>query len=660
MAEGAVTFLLKRLEDAESAGDKVYAVIRGVGGSSDGRGKGITAPNPIGQKLAVRRAWADAGVRPSVGDMIEGHGTSTKVGDVVEVESMSEVLRELGVPNGALALGSVKSNVGHLKAAAGAAGILKAALSLHDKVLPPTLNCDVLNPAIDFAASPLRPNTELRPWEANGEPRRAGISAFGFGGTNFHMVLEEHIPGRIPPRERRGVSVQSAGVPGTSSPGASPGASSSGVPGAFAASGVQRVRCGARAAAWRPRPRRRDGSGAGEAAGAGRGEAADGRAPAVAPPLESDLRAPVRLAIDYGSAAELADRADRALKAFREQQAGRWKALRAKGIFLGRGDAPRVAFLFTGQGSQYVNMLRRLREIEPVVSTTFAEADVAMEPILGRKLTDYILVDAGDEAALAAAEESLKQTAITQPAVLATETSLARLIGSFGIRPDMVMGHSLGEYGALVAAGALPFSDALRAVAARGTLMTAGAGVDNGQMAAVFGPIEDVRGVLETVDGYVVIANINSSKECVIGGATEAVQRAIPALREAGFTARQIPVSHAFHTRIVESASVPLAKTLRTMDLRPPRIPIIANVTGDFYPMGSGVEEEMLGILARQVASPCSSCVASRRCTVPAPASSWRWGRSACCTASSMTSSAAATTCCRSSRTTRASARRSR
>jgi acyl transferase domain-containing protein/acyl carrier protein len=609
MGEGAVTFLLKRLEDAEAAGDRVHAVIRGVGGSSDGRGKGITAPNPIGQKLAVQRAWENAGLTPSPGDMIEGHGTSTRVGDVVEVESMSEVLREMGVPNGALALGSVKSNVGHLKAAAGAAGILKATLSLRDGILPPTLNCETPNPAIDFAASPLRPNTTLREWEANGGPRRAGISAFGFGGTNFHTVLEEYIPGRLPPRGRRSASVVSAGIDGATNGGP---AAIGPQAGTVTASGPAASGPHGSASHAAPRTPLRGALVLGAATEAElvsrleqvRTDAAEGRAPAVAPPLESDLRAPVRLAIDYGSAAELADRADRALKAFREQQAGRWKALRAKGIFIGRGDAPRVAFLFTGQGSQYVNMLRRLRETEPIVTATFAEADGFMEPILGRKLTDYILVDAADEAALAGAEEALKQTAITQPAVLATETALARLIGSFGIRPDMVMGHSLGEYGALVAAGALPFGDALKAVAARGTLMAAGAGVDNGQMAAVFGPIEDVRRVLETVDGYVVIANINSTKECVIGGATDAVQRAIPALREAGFTARQIPVSHAFHTRIVESASVPLAATLRTMELRPPRVPIIANVTGDFYPMGSGVEDEMLDMLSRQVGEP--------------------------------------------------------
>ena len=198
MGEGAVIFLLKRLADAERDGDKIYAVIRGLGGSSDGRGKGITAPNPVGQKLCIRRAWENAGVAPSEGDLIEGHGTSTPVGDVAEVQSLVEVFAQFGLPAGSIALGSVKSNIGHLKGAAGAAGILKAVFALHEKVLPPSLNFHRPNPDIDFTHSPLRVNTELRPWEKSRDGvRRAGVSAFGFGGTNFHAVLEEYIPGRI-------------------------------------------------------------------------------------------------------------------------------------------------------------------------------------------------------------------------------------------------------------------------------------------------------------------------------------------------------------------------------------------------------------------------------------------------------------------------------
>ena len=211
MGEGAALFLLKRLADAERDGDKIHAVIRGIGASSDGKGKGITAPNPVGQKLCIERAWQNAGLSPATATLIEGHGTSTSVGDVVEIESMAGVLKEHGANGRPIALGSVKSNIGHLKGAAGAAGILKTALALRDKVLPPSVHCEHPNPNFDFAHSPLYVNTELRPWTETADGvRRAGASAFGFGGTNFHIVLEEHIPHGLTGNGKRSVAVDEA------------------------------------------------------------------------------------------------------------------------------------------------------------------------------------------------------------------------------------------------------------------------------------------------------------------------------------------------------------------------------------------------------------------------------------------------------------------
>ena len=198
MGEGAALYVLKRLSDAERAGDHIYAVILGIGGSSDGKGKGITAPNPIGQKLAVRRAWESAGVDPATIGMLEAHGTSTRVGDATELGALDEIFAAHGVAPGSIALGSVKSNIGHLKAAAGAAGMFKAVMSLNDKVLPPSLNFKDPNPNVDWAATPFRVNTELREWTHSGpDPRRAGVSAFGFGGTNFHIALEEYARGQV-------------------------------------------------------------------------------------------------------------------------------------------------------------------------------------------------------------------------------------------------------------------------------------------------------------------------------------------------------------------------------------------------------------------------------------------------------------------------------
>ncbi|MFO7769128.1 MAG: beta-ketoacyl synthase N-terminal-like domain-containing protein, partial [bacterium] len=582
MGEGAGIFILKRLADAERDGDRIYALIRGFGESSDGRGKGITAPNPAGQRMAVRRAWEHLGLSPTPGDLLEGHGTSTKAGDAAEGESLHQVLSRFGLPSRSVPLGSVKSNIGHLKGAAGAAGILKMALALDEKVLPPSINFESPNPNIDFETAPFYVNTELRPWEKGPSGvRRGGVSAFGFGGTNFHVVMEEYVPGRI--ASERTVITASSERPPPGAAGEDPGIKPP-LRGALVIGDEDEGRVVARLAGVLS-------------------EARAGWSPQPAPPFESDLRAPLRVAIDYGDAEELAERSERALEAFEKGDEAVWKLLRSRGVFKGSGPAPKTAFLFTGQGSQYANMLRELKEREPMVEEVFDEADRVMAPLLGQPLTEYIFVDGDDEEAAAQAEEDLKQTAITQPAVLAAETALKKLFEAWGIVPDMVMGHSLGEYGALVAADALPFADALEAVSARGKEMTKTSLEDNGKMAAVFGPVDEIQSVLDGVDGYVVVANINSTREAVIGGESPAVEKAMEDLSAAGYRTIQIPVSHAFHTKIVMGASEPLKKVLERLDLSPPQIPVIANITGDFYPMGPDAVPRMIEILGRQIGS---------------------------------------------------------
>ena len=593
MGEGAAIFVLKRLTDATRDGDKIYGVLRGMGGSSDGKGKGITAPNPIGPRLAIERAWQNAGLSPASATLIEGHGTSTHVGDLVELQTMVDLLGGFHLSPASVALGSVKSNFGHLKGAAGAAGLLKVALALRDKVLPPSVNCEHPNSEIDFAHAPLYVNTELRPWTATADGvRRAGLSAFGFGGTNFHAVLEEYIPGRLNGNGKRSVAVSQSPAKLTetimntkeASP-ASPSSDKAPLRGALvigAASEtalVERLRASEK-------------------------EAKAGRAPAPAAPAESDLRASERVAIDYANAAELAEKASAALKALAANQPAIWKALRAQGIYRGHGPAPKVAFLYPGQGSQYVNMLKPLREIEPIVAETFAEADRIMTPLLGKPLSEFVFVDKADPDAVTKAEDDLRQTAITQPAVLATDLALTRLLAAYGIRPDFTMGHSLGEYGALLAADALPFADALEAVSARGREMTRFSPEDKGRMAAVFAPLEEIERILKTVDGYVVIANVNSSRQAVVGGASKAVEQAMEAFQKAGYEVSALSVSHAFHTSIVAPASEPLRKVLQRLHLAPPQLPIVANTDGEFYPTGPDAVPQMLDILATQVAAP--------------------------------------------------------
>ena len=595
MGEGAAIFVLKRLADAERDNDKIYAVLRGMGGSSDGKGKGITAPNPVGQKFAIERAWKNAGLPLDSATLMEGHGTSTKVGDVVEVQSMIEALGGCHLPSSSIALGSVKSNIGHLKGAAGAAGFLKLALALRDKVLPPSVHGEHPNPDIDFAHSPFYVNTQLKPWEVPADGvRRGGLSAFGFGGTNFHAVLEEHIPGRL---NGNGNGKRSVSVPAprlvedvtvkVKDASSTPASSSNKAP----LRGVLLIGAASEAVlAERLREVKK--------------EADAGRTPPVAAPYQSDLRAAERLAIDFANAQELAEKAGNALKALAANQPPIWKALRAQGIFRGTGPAAKVAFLYPGQGSQYLNMLASLRQSEPIVAETFTDADRVMTPLLGKPLSEFIFVDPSDPNAMAKAEDELRQTAITQPAVLTVDLALTRMLAAYGIVPNFTMGHSLGEYGALVAAGALPFEDALQAVSARGREMTRVSFEDNGRMAAVFAPLAEIEQILKKIDGYVVIANINSEHQAVIGGSSKSIEQAMEVFQKAGYEVAALPVSHAFHTSIVAPASEPLRKVLARLHLQSPRIPTIANTNGEFYPTGANVVPEMLDILAQQVASP--------------------------------------------------------
>ncbi|HEY6797305.1 MAG TPA: beta-ketoacyl synthase N-terminal-like domain-containing protein, partial [Kineosporiaceae bacterium] len=588
MGEGCSLYILKRLADAERDGDKIYAVLLAVAGSSDGKGKGITAPNPVGQRLAVQRAWAAAGADPALAGSIEAHGTSTRVGDATELSSLAEVFGKAGAQPGTIALGSVKSNIGHLKAAAGTAGLFKMVKSLHEKLIPPSLNFNDPNPNVDWNATPFRVNTALREWPAPGGDgvRRGGVSAFGFGGTNFHAVLEEYVPGLH--REGRTVFA-AAEIPWQSrtqaaAPATAPVTERAPLRGLLVVGGRDDADVVARLREHAAR-------------------AAAGTLPPVAAPAPADATAAVRVAVDYADAADLAGKLDRTVKAFTTNAPAMWRMLRSQGVFVGRGPGGKVAFLYTGQGSQYVNMLAALREREPIVRDTFVEADRTMTPLLGKPLSEYIFIDGSDEAAVKKLSKQLMQTEITQPAVLTTDLALTRLLAAYGVTADMVMGHSLGEYGALVAAGCLTFTAALEAVSARGREMANIQVEDNGAMAAVFGPLDQIERIVAEADGYVVIANINSYNQAVVGGATAAVEKVVQTFVANGINATRIPVSHAFHTSIVAPASVPLVAQLRRLDVRGPRVPIVANVTGEFYPMPASTDT-MLDLLGRQVASP--------------------------------------------------------
>ncbi|MGD0879230.1 MAG: SDR family NAD(P)-dependent oxidoreductase, partial [Anaerolineales bacterium] len=467
-------------------------------------------------------------------------------------------------------------NFGHLKSAAGAAGLLKATLALYDHILPPSVNFDQPNSKIDFSQSPFYVNTQTQPWEVpSGEARRAGVSAFGFGGTNFHVVLEEYLPGVL-----------------TKEPVVFPGADLR-IPAQTIPAELKPYRgllfLGAESA-----------SVLSESLAKLLHQAKLGHMPVNICPTPKQLSQTERLVIDYEDLKEFIQRAEKAFKALETDAPAGWQALGVQGVYRGSGRPGKLAFLFPGQGSQYVNMLRDLRTIEPLVAETFREADAIMTPILGRPISSYVFVDGKDDV-IAQAELKLRSTEITQPALLAVHVSLLRVLAKYGFKPDLVIGHSLGEYAALVASGILNLSEALQVVSARGQEMAKVAADDNGCMAAVSAPLAEVECILKTIQGYVVIANINSPVQCVIGGETAAVDAAIAAFLAAGLQATKIAVSHAFHTRIVAPASQPLRKVIARMNIQAPTIPIIANVTGKPYPTG---HEEILDILAAQVASP--------------------------------------------------------
>ena len=382
MGEGAALFVLKRLADAERDGDRIYAVLLGIAGASDGRGKGITAPNPVGQRLAVERAWHVAGIDPLLATCIEAHGTSTRVGDATELASLTDVFKKAGAANGSIALGSVKSNIGHLKGAAGTAGLFKAVMSLHEKVLTPSLHFEHPNESVDWDDIPFRVNTELRGWPAHDSGARyAGVSAFGFGGTNFHAVLEEYVPGRHRADDARrsfpGATVEQRPAPVTAA--AAPAERKAPLRGAAVVGGADDANVAAQL----------------ERLSA---DASAGKVPAPGPPDPALAGAAVRVAIDYADAEELATKAGKAVQALRGGNPAMWKILRAQGRFRRSRRAGKGRVPLYRAGLAVRQHAADLRELEPIVAATFDEADRVMAPLLGKPLSEYIFADTIDEA----------------------------------------------------------------------------------------------------------------------------------------------------------------------------------------------------------------------------------------------------------------------
>ena len=552
ISEGFATVVMKRLADAERDGDRIYAVIRGVGGASDGRDRSLTAPRPEGQMRALHRAYAQAGYDASTVGLIEAHGTGTVAGDQAEVEALSRFFTEYGAQKQGTAIGSVKSMIGHTKAAAGVAGLIKVALALHNGVLPPTLGVSRPNPKADFSNSPLYVNSETRPWvrRSDGQPRRAGVSAFGFGGTDFHVALEEYTGDYLDePR------VASDAWP-------------------------------SELLIWKADSR----SEVSNSVDSLLSQLDQGARPrlvdlaytfAVAAADKQDAR--VTLAIVADSIDDLISKL-RGISEHLARSGGR--------IHLPSGvhysDRPlkrdgKVAFLFPGQGSQYVNMGRDLAVMFPEVRTCFEQADEAIAGQLDRPLSRYIFPPPTFTPEEQKERQSeLTETNVAQPALGATSLALLQILRSLEIEPDVAAGHSYGELVALHAAGSFDERTLLQLSEARGRFMREGAGNDAGTMAAVEAGADELSSLVD--DFGVTLANLNTQRQTVISGSQNAVDRAATWCTEHKFNVRRLPVACAFHSPLVAAAQQRFGELLAETAISAPEFPVFSNTTGQAHP----------------------------------------------------------------------------
>jgi acyl transferase domain-containing protein/NAD(P)H-dependent flavin oxidoreductase YrpB (nitropropane dioxygenase family)/short-subunit dehydrogenase len=561
ISEGVSVVVLKRLEDAERDGDRIYAVIRGVAGSSDGRGRSMTAPRPEGQIVALRRAYEQAGFSPSSVGLIEAHGTGTVAGDASELSSLMELFKGAGAAARTCAVGSVKSMIGHTKAAAGVTGLIKAALALHQRVLPPTLNVTNPNPKILESDSPFYLNTEAQPWSGNGLPRRAGVSAFGFGGSNFHAVLEEYGDEvrRSPQAE---VSRQ---WPAELFFWTAPDKAALSAALDTTARQVSGARCDFTSLAS-----------AVCAAAAGTSRSSG-----------------VRLAIVASSQAELLDRIGAAKAALLENPDSS-RDLK-KGIYFGSGPLPgKVAFLFPGQGSQYPGMLRELAVRMPEFRGMFATADKVLPEINGFPFSRTIYPGSTfSDAEKNRMMTALTETNVAQPALGVVDTATYKLLDRLGIHPDMVAGHSYGEYVALHAAGVLDEAAMLLVSRARGQAIKESISGDAGAMAAIAAVPEKVAEALAKFPG-VTIANYNGPLQTIIAGPTAEVLEAVRHFESIGLDARRVPVACAFHTPLMENAAKQFNESLAATEFKPAKLSVFSNTLGRAYPKETAQVRELL------------------------------------------------------------------
>ncbi len=567
MAEGIGMFALKRLEDAERDGNSIYAVIQGVGSSSDGRAKSIYAPRPQGQSKALNRAYEDAGYGPETVELVEAHGTATVAGDAAEVSGLKAVFG----PNDDMekrwcALGSVKSQIGHAKAAAGAAGFFKTVLSLNHRILPPTIKVDKPNPDLGLDESPFYVNTEARPWiRGSDHPRRNGVSAFGFGGTNFHVTLEEYTgPGKMAPRQRtltHELIALSADTPEAL---------------------IAEARKLAEEISEDPKK-------------------SAGLLHFLAKNTQENFVSsrPARLTLVATDEADLKKKLQQAAKTIEGAPKDAFST--PGGVHYGFDvDPADVAFLFPGQGSQYVAMgAEWAMHFDSAREVWDRSADIDFDP--DKKLHQVVFPPPAFSDEEADAQRArLTATEWAQPALGATSLSALALLKEMGLTPSCAAGHSYGEITALAAAGVLDETSMLKISRKRGELMANASDVA-GAMTAVRCTIEDIEAHLKEWDVDVVVANHNSPHQCVLSGAEDAVDQVEKHLQKESIPFTRLSVSTAFHSSLVSGSSAPFLEFLNDIDFNKADFPVYANSLADTYPEKAG---EMREVLAGQLAKP--------------------------------------------------------
>jgi phthiocerol/phenolphthiocerol synthesis type-I polyketide synthase E len=515
---GVGVVVLKRLADALSDGDTIHAVIKGSATNNDGALKAsFTAPNGRQQSEVIMEAIANAGINPETISYIEAHGTGTALGDPIEIRALTRAFRAGSNKNNFCAVGSVKSNFGHLDAAAGAAGLIKTVLALKHKQLPASLHFEQPNPQIDFANSPFYVNSRLQEWRSNGSPLRAGVSSFGVGGTNAHVILEE-----APEMEPGGASRE-----------------------------YQLIVVSARSASALETASRNL---AGHLSEHAEQDLAD-----VAHTLQVGRK---RMSHRRIVVCRDAPEAARLLESNEPQ--------RVLTIHEKAENRP-IVFMFPGQGSQYVNMGRGLYEGEGEFRKQVDRCATVLRERLGRDLSQLLYPPPGKEQE---ADAELNETRITQPALFVVEYAMAKQLEKWGVRPDAMIGHSLGEYVAACLSGVMGIEDALRLVSKRGELMQEA----RGGMAAVMMGEAEAR---ERINGNgLSIAAVNGRRQVVISGPEAAIENLIEELRKEGIVNKRLKTKHAFHSQLMEGVAARYVEEVRKVELKEGEIEYISNVSG--------------------------------------------------------------------------------